>query len=395
MKIKLMFMLINMNIGGTEKALLNMLSELPKEKYDVTLLMLEKYGGFLNLIPKDINIQYYRDYKKVKSILNNPPHLLALDFLQKGKVVKAFNIMFLHIVSKLMKDRSNFFKYILYSYPEVVEEYDIAVAYDGPMDFISYFILNKVKAKKRIQWIHFDITKIGFNSNFASKVYKQFDKIFVVSGEAKNQLVERVPIIRDRTEVFTNIISSNLILSQLRSHKGFNDTFDGQRILTVGRLTDEKGQDLAIRVLARLVKKGHNVRWYCVGEGNNRGKLKKLVEEYNLQEKFIFLGVAPNPYPFMEQCDIYVQPSRHEGYCIALAEARCLKKPIVTTNTAGALGQIINGETGLIVNVNEDEIYGAILKLINDKTLRNYLSINLSKEQWSYSLEINKLNTLF
>ncbi|WP_066067721.1 glycosyltransferase [Neobacillus soli] len=394
MKIKLLFMLINMNVGGTEKALLNMLSEIPKDKFDVTILMLEEYGGFLNFIPKEVNIKYFNDYKKIKEVLNDPPHLTALASLKKGKVVKAFNIMFLHIISKLINDRSSFFKYLLNSYHGVDEEYDIAVAYDGPMDFISYFVLNRVKAKRKIQWIHFDVTKIGFNSHFASKIYNKFDKVFVVSEEAKKKLISLVPSIKDKTDLFSNIVSSKLIYSQLNKGNGFKDEFDGIRILTVGRLTIEKGQDLVIRVLARLINDGFKVNWYCLGDGSLREKYQKLVEENNLQEKFIFLGADPNPYPFIKQCDIYVQPSRHEGYCISLAEARCLTKPIVTTDFTGAKEQIKNGETGLIVGVNEEEIYDAVLKLINSYDLRKKLTNNLAKENFDSTSEVLKFYSI-
>ncbi|MEH7309215.1 glycosyltransferase [Neobacillus drentensis] len=262
------------------------------------------------------------------------------------------------------------------------------------MDFISYFILKKIKAKKKIQWIHFDVTKIGFNSQFAAKVYGHYDKVFVVSKEAKEKLVNMVPTIKDKTEVFSNIVSSKLILNQLKKGKGFKDTFNGLRILTVGRLTIEKGQDLGIKVLARLIDEGYNVKWYCVGEGNLRGNYQKLVGKYNLQETFIFLGSDPNPYPYIDQCDIYVQPSRHEGYCISLAEARCLGKPIVTTEFTGAREQIKNGETGIIVGVNEDEIYNAVVNLINNYDLRMKFSNNLVKEKFDSSIEVKKLSSI-
>ena len=149
MKKKIIFMIINMNVGGTEKALLNMIAEIPKEKYDITILMLEEYGGFLNFIPSGVHIEYVKGYKNIKDMLNKPPHIVSLDFLKKGKIVKAFNIIFLHLISKIMKNRSIFFKYVLKDYPVINNGYDIAVAYAGPMDFISYFVVNKIKAKKK------------------------------------------------------------------------------------------------------------------------------------------------------------------------------------------------------------------------------------------------------
>jgi glycosyltransferase involved in cell wall biosynthesis len=394
MKKKILFMVINMNVGGTEKALLNMISEIPKAEYDITILMLEKYGGFLNFIQTGVNIEYVKGYKDIKDLLNLPPKTVAIKFLIKGKVLKSFNIMLFHLFSKVMKDRGIFFKYLLKNYPMIKEEYDVAVAYAGPMDFISYFIVNKIKAKKKIQWIHFDITKIGFNYYFAAKIYKKFDKIFVVSNEAKNKFINILPKLIERTDVFFNIVSSNIIHSQSKEGKGFNDNFDGLRILTVGRLTKEKGHDLAIRVQAMLIKNGFRVKWYCLGEGSSRKVYEKLIEEYNLQDHFILLGSDPNPYPYIDQCDIYVQPSRYEGYCITLLEAKCLKKPIVTTDVNGAKEQITDGETGLIVNINEMEIYESVKKLINNRDLRRQFSENLGKESIDNTLEMKKIKSI-
>src|SRR4051794_35954821 len=136
MKKKIFFMLINMNVGGTEKALLNMVHEFPKEKYDITIFMLEKYGGFFNLIPNHVHIEYFNGFQCIKPILNQPPHLTAVSFLKAGKVIKALNIILSHLLSKILQERSIFFKYLLKGYQQNETEYDLAVAYAGPMDFI-------------------------------------------------------------------------------------------------------------------------------------------------------------------------------------------------------------------------------------------------------------------
>lgn len=394
MKKKIIFMMINMNVGGTEKALLNMIEAIPKEQYEITILMLEEYGGFLNSIPKEVHIEYLNGYKDIKELLNNPPQRTALALLKQREIVKAFNIIFLHRISKIIKNRNLFFSYVLKNHSSIKDHFDAAVAYAGPMEFISFFVLHKIKAKKKIQWVHFDVTKIGFNPKYESRTYKKFDKICVVSNEGKNKLIDLIPELKEKTVVFSNIVSSELIDRLAEEGTGFYDNFDGLRILTVGRLTSEKGQDLAIRVMARLIQNGYKVKWYCVGEGSSRKKYEELVTEYDLKDKFIFLGSDPNPYPYMKQCDIYVQPSRHEGFCITLAEARCLKKPIVTTDFTGAKEQIKDGETGLIVRNDENEMYDAIVRLLNDNDLCKMFYKNLVKESFDNNLEVEKLHIL-
>lgn len=394
MKKKVLFVIINMNVGGTEKSLVNMLSVMSKEHYDITVLMLEKYGGFLNFIPSWVNVEYFKNYNKIKDMLNKPPQLIALSLFKEGKVIKAFNIAFLHLISKILHARTLFFKYLLKDYPRINKRYDIAIAYAGPMDFITYFILYRIKAKKKIQWIHFDVSKIYFNKTYLSKMYEKFNKIVVVSIAAKDKFISMLPNLEKKTEVFENIVSEELINFQSNHGLGFNDKFNGLRILTVGRLTLEKGQDLIVPVLARLINEGYNVKWYCVGEGGNREKIENLIEKLNVKDRFILLGLDTNPYSYMKQCDIYVQPSRYEACCITLAEARCLNKPIITTNFTGAKEQIRNGETGLIVNIKVDEIYNAVKKLINESNLRKKMSDNLSNENSNKTTQMKKIHSL-
>ena len=391
---KILFMCINMNIGGTEKALLTMLNEMDRSKYEITLLMLEEYGGFLNQIPDGIKVMYLKEYKTLKKFINDPPQLVAKELIKNRKIIKGLSVLFVYIISKLMKDISIYYKYILSNVDTLNEEYDIAIAYAGPMDFISYFVINKIKSKKRVQWIHFDITKIGFNINFAKRIYDKFDKVFVVSNEGKDKLINFLPSLKDKTEVFFNIISCNMIEKMSYEGEGFSDDFDGTRILTVGRLSKEKGQDLIIPVLKKLKENGYKVRWYCIGDGPARKEYEKLVDELNIKDDFIFLGSKLNPYTYMKECDIYVQPSKHEGYCITLGEARCFNNPIVTTNFTGANEQIVNENTGLVCEINEEEIYKAIKKLLDDKKLYKNIKDNLNNEIVDSTKEIRKLESI-
>ena len=391
---KILFMCINMNIGGTEKALLTMLNEMDRRKYDITLFMLEEHGGFLNQIPDGIKVMYLKEYKTLKKFINNPPQLVAKELIKNRKVISGLSVLFVYIISKLMKDISIYYKYILSNVDTLNEEYDIAIAYAGPMDFISYFVINKIKSKKRVQWIHFDITKIGFNVNFAKKIYDKFDKVFVVSNEGKDKLINFLPSLKDKTEVFFNIISCKMIEKMSYEGEGFSDDFDGTRILTVGRLSKEKGQDLIIPVLKKLKENGYKVRWYCIGDGPAKKEYEKLVDKLNIKDDFIFLGSKLNPYTYMKECNIYVQPSKHEGYCITLGEARCFNNPIVTTNFTGANEQIVNENTGLVCEINEEEIYKAIKKLLDDKKLYKNIKDNLNNEIVDSTKEIRKLESI-
>lgn len=391
---KVLFMCINMNVGGTEKALLNMLNEIDSSKYDVTLFMLEEYGGFLSEIPSFVKVKYFNDYDYIKPFIKEPPQLLAKKLIKNKKYIKGLNTLFSYSISKITYDISYYYRYILKDYTRLNEEYDLAVAYAGPMDFITYFVLNKINAKKKVQWIHFDITKIGFNKAFAKKYYKKFDKLFIVSEEAKKKLLEVIPSLQEKTEVFLNIISSKLIRDMSKKERGFDDTFNGIRILTVGRLSSEKGQDLTMPVLKRILEDGYNVKWYCIGDGFNRNDYIKKIKSLKIENDYILLGTKLNPYSYMKECDIYIQPSRYEGYCITLAEARCFNNPIITTNFTGANEQIKHEKTGLICDISVDEIYMALRRLLDNDKLFNKIKNNLDKEEIKINNKINELDKL-
>lgn len=391
---KLLFMCINMNIGGTEKALLTMLNEIDDSKYDITLLMLEEYGGFLNEIPSFVKVKYVDEYKSIKPFVNEPPKILIKRLIKNKAYLTGLSTLLNYSISKITKNISYYYKYILKNIKGIDEEYDLAVAYAGPMDFITYFVLNKIKAKKKVQWIHFDINKIGFNRKFAKRNYKKFDKIFVVSEEGKEKLINLIPALNNKVEAFFNIISCNLIENMSKNEKSFDDLFDGVRILTVGRLSKEKGQELTINVLARLKNEGYKVRWYCIGDGPEKYNYRNRIKRLDIENDYILLGSKLNPYPFMKDCDIYVQPSKHEGYCITLGEARCFDNPIVTTNFTGANEQIKNEVTGLVCDISEQGIYQAIKRLLDNKELYKDIRSNLSNEIVDSTNEISKLEKL-
>lgn len=387
-------MCINMNIGGTEKALLTMLNEIDDSKYDITLLMLEEYGGFLNEIPSFVKVKYVDEYKSIKPFVNEPPKILIKRLIKNKAYLTGLSTLLNYSISKITKNISYYYKYILKNIKGIDEEYDLAVAYAGPMDFITYFVLNKIKAKKKVQWIHFDINKIGFNRKFAKRNYKKFDKIFVVSEEGKEKLINLIPALNNKVEAFFNIISCNLIENMSKNEKSFDDLFDGVRILTVGRLSKEKGQELTINVLARLKNEGYKVRWYCIGDGPEKYNYRNRIKRLDIENDYILLGSKLNPYPFMKDCDIYVQPSKHEGYCITLGEARCFDNPIVTTNFTGANEQIKNEVTGLVCDISEQGIYQAIKRLLDNKELYKDIRTNLSNEIVDSTNEISKLEKL-
>lgn len=384
-------MISSMNIGGVEKSLLSLLSAIPKDKCEITILTLDKKGGFLEYIPNNVKLIEVEWFKYIKQIIMDSPKNIIKMYIKNYEFLKIPSFIYSYFKSKKTNDRYIYYKHVLKSIPECKEKYDVAIAYAGPTEIIDAYISHKVKAEKKIAWVHFDISKHKINKKLYNNLYERFDKIFAVSNECKKKLDEIIPMVRNKSQVLFNIISEDLINEMSKCYVDFDDNYKGVKIITVGRLSKEKGQELAINVLAKLKQDGYKVRWYCIGDGSAKEIYKELIKEKNLENDFILLGAISNPYPYIKKADIYVQTSIHEGYCLTLAEAKCLCKPIISTDFIGAYEQIENNINGCISKAEDNEIYRCIKNIINDSKLRSTFIKNLINEDINTEIEVNKL----
>ena len=152
------------------------------------------------------------------------------------------------------------------------------------------------------------------------------------------------------------------------------------KILTIGRFVSQKGYDLAIQTANILKEEKIDFTWYAIGEGIEKQNIIDLIKKYNLKNNFVLLGRKENPYPYIKNCDFYIQPSRHEAYCTTTLEAKLLKKLIICTNVAGASDQFDDYNNGLIVNeFTPEAIAEKIIELINNKELQYTILENLNK----------------
>ena len=145
--------------------------------------------------------------------------------------------------------------------------------------------------------------------------------------------------------------------------EGFQDGYEGLRIVTLGRLSAEKGQDIIPYAARILEDRGLEFRWYLIGDGKLREKIEEIAADVGASDRLSFCGTQINPYPFLLQADIYVQTSRHEGYGIAIAEAKVFDLPVVSTDCTGACEQLEGRENSRIAGRRADEIAEAILEI--------------------------------
>lgn len=353
-----------MNVGGVEKSFLGLLSTLSPEEYEIHLGLLRLQGGLLDQVPDHVRIHEISAYKDCWPIINDPPRQSIYREFKAGHLGFALILLSLYVWMKLTKGNYCLYRYLLRKEPVFQESFEIAVAYAGPSQMIDYYLCEKVRAEKKYAWIHFDVTRFGIDRGMTRRLYKQYERIFVVSQEARDKFVALFPQFAGKTEVFKNVVLPSEILRLADSGPSFDDGFRGKRILTVGRISKEKGQREAIEAMKIILASGTDAKWYFVGEGKDMEYCRVLADRLFLTEKVSFLGLQKNPYGFMRDCDIYVQPSRHEGFCITLAEALCFNKPIVTTAFAGAREQLENASNSRIVGFSPEEIAKGIQEFL-------------------------------
>src|SRR5699024_5545286 len=122
--------------------------------------------------------------------------------------------------------------------------------------------------------------------------------------------------------VFENIVSAKELQYLAKDGESFSDGYHGLRIVTLGRLSKEKGPQLIPEVVKRLKEEGFRFRWYLIGDGNLRGAMEAIIKKLNIQNELVLLGAQTNPYAYLKDAEVYVQPSLTEGYGISLKEAQ-------------------------------------------------------------------------
>ncbi|WP_249869457.1 glycosyltransferase [Oceanobacillus saliphilus] len=391
MKKKVLFVIDSLNSGGAEKSLISLLNAFNFDKYDVDLLLFSPRGLYLPQLPKEVKVL------EVPNLFINMQE--KINRIVKNKSFKELYIRLgislslrIPIYRKRMHKAQISWKWLSRGLENLKGSYDIAVAYSQGTP--TYYVAEKVVAKKKLCWVNTDYKLAPYNKHYDEKFYKQYDHVIAVSDYNKNIFIKEMPIAKEKTVVIYDIISSKFIQSMACEPSCFNDNYDGIKILTIGRLVEVKGYDLAIESCFKLKQNGIKFKWYVIGEGNLKKKLLKKIYKLGLDNIFILLGTQSNPYNYIKNSDIYVQTSRYEGFGLAIAEARMLNKPIVSTNFDTVYNQIVDGKNGIIVDMNSEAIAKGITKLIKDRELKEDIVENLHKEKKGNVQEINKLYEL-
>ena len=374
----------DLEVGGVERSLISIIGNFDT-KYYVDLILYSHSGDFMKFLPHEkVNLikenQLYKTYR------------MPIRQIFKEKKIK---IGISRIYSKLKSKGKSYvqmqymWKYSIQYMPKVEKKYDVAISYLWP----HYFVSEKVDANTKIAWIHTDYSKIETNIDMDLEMWNKFDYIVAVSQECKNAFLSKYPSLEEKIIVIENITSPEFIKKQsLEKIDDFKKEKGLFKLLSVGRFDEAKGFDNAIKALRILHDRGYkNIKWYVIGYGRDEELLKNLIKENNLEDSFILLGKKVNPYPYMKECDLYVQPSRYEGKAVTVTEAQILGKAVMITNYKTANSQLKNGQDGYITDLSIEGIADGIEKLYKDERLRKRLEENCKNNDYTNKSELDKL----
>ena len=398
-KKKILFVTNTMGRAGAEKCLQALLELLDPEKYDLSVYSIINRGELYDDMPEYVHILNKNPCNK--SVLDRAGlaaigRQILWSLIKKASFITYlpyfFRVLFHQIRIRRLDFSKLFWMLLARNARRFDEEYDLAVAFiEGAA---TYYVANYVKAKKKATYVHIDYLAAGYSPKLDRKYYDRFDRVFCVSDTVRKVFLTAYPDYAGKTFFFHNMVPRDRILRLAKEGSGFTDEFDGLRILTVGRLHYQKAYDLAIPALAELRRRGHNVRWYVIGEGAEEENLRALIRQNGVEDSFLLLGTTPNPYPFIAGCDIYSQASRFEGWCIALAESLVLARPVLASRCAGNEEQVTDGETGVLIDLSVENIVEGMEKLITSPELRAKFTRNLSGVALDFRKDLEMLYEL-
>lgn len=354
--IKVLFMIHDLSVGGAEKVLVNLVNNMDRNKFDVTIMSLFDVGVNKQFLKSDV--KYISCFKH--AIPGNSHYL------------------------KLLTPRQ-LYKWL------VKDNYDIVVSYlEGPTARIAGGAPDDVKV---VSWIHIslpttkDISQSFRSFEEAKLCYSRAQKIVFVSESVKEVFLSHFPYLHG--SVLYNTIETDEIIK--KSKNTIDDTLFKKNTFHwcgVGKIVSAKGFDRMIKLQKRMIENGYRTHFHALGTGEQLDEFKKMTFDYNITDSVTFWGYQTNPYKFVANCDLYVCASYAEGFSTAATEALIVGTPVCTVDVSGMkemLGH--NNEYGIVVENDDEQLYNAIKALIDDPLLLNHYKTMAKERGKSFSTE--------
>ena len=396
MKKSLLIVSHALELGGAERSLIGLLDALDPEIWDIDLFLLRHEGELIGAIPAQVNLlpevpAYTVLARPMKDTLREG-HILLTAARLAGKISAGrYAKKHAYTESAVGLEYSHKFTCPLMPQIQPEKEYDLAISFLTP----HYFVAKKVRAKKKIAWIHTDYTRIQVDVPSETVMWSAYDHIASISDAVTESFLKVFPSLKDKIILIENILPERLVERQAEAFSAKKEMPpEGIRILSIGRFCYQKNFDNVPDICARLLENGLNVRWYLIGFGPDETLIRQKIKEANMEKRVILLGKKQNPYPYIKACDLYVQPSRYEGKAVTVREAQMFGKPVVITDYATAYSQLENGVDGIIVPMDNEGCAMDILSLLQNPQKLQELSCNSLARDYTNACGVSKLEQL-
>ena len=388
-----------MEIGGAETALVGLLNALDPARVDVDLFLYDHRGEMMQFIPEWVNL--LPQIPKY-SVLERP----IVELVKRGFWGIAAARLWAKWLSQKAYKRSGStlennggLDKISKCTTPLLPKINQSVTYDLAISFLTphRIVAEKVKAKKKIAWIHTDYTRVWVDAEDELKVWQKYDYVASISGDVTNTFLQVFPSLAPKIVEIENILSPTFVRKRAELQNVDKEIrHEGTiTLLSVGRFSDAKNYDNVPDICKRLINETKlNIKWYIIGYGGDEALIRKKIKEAGMEEHVILLGKRSNPYPYIKACDIYVQPSRYEGKSVTVREAQMLCKPVVVTNYPTAPSQIRSGIDGVIVPMDNEGCAHGLAEVICDKPLQERIIAHLKTHDYGNESEVEKIYTL-
>lgn len=395
MKPRILIMMHYMELGGAESALLGLLQSVDSDRVDVDVFIYDHRGELMKYIPTN-KVHLLPEVTAYKMI--ERPFMECVKAGQFGVALGRWWAKKTVDKSPVPKGKSDI--RIFSRVADCVEccmpkiqpqiEYDLAISFLMPHNYV----IKKVRAKKKLGWIHTDYSTVYVDVNRELPVWGKLDYIASISEDAGKAFVETFPTLKDKIIPIENILSSTFIRQRAEEEEVSLDSNPSTiKLLTIGRFSYPKKMEEIPLICKRLVDEGWEVKWYIIGYGSIEieHSVRENAEQERISDNVILLGKKENPYPYIKACDIYVQPSRYEGKSITVREAQILCKPVIVTNYPTASSQVQDGVDGIIVPMDVDACAKQIAAFIRDKEKQTKIVEYLQTHDYGNENEIEKI----
>lgn len=361
----------NLDMGGIQKSLINLLKEVHSD-YDISLLLFSKSGSLLRNIPSDVKVITPNKCYTMLGLTRNELKKYPLLFLLKFILMKYTAVFSRRSAMKLLG-----------LFQKKIKGYDTVISFSH-LSHHKYFgngcgdfVLDKVICENKICLIHCDYLNSGYMTEKNNFQYSEFNKIACCSYSVRERFIQGTKLPLSKVYTLRNFYDLNII--KIANDEPYVYDDNCINIVTVARLSSEKGIDKAIDVLFDLGR--IDIKYYVIGDGPQKDILLDRIDKYHMQEQVFLLGEKENPYRYMINADYLLVPSLHEAAPMVFDEAKIIGLKIISTNTTSAK-EMITDNDGVVYN-NIKELTDVLKRLQKDKKVNNtVLDNNKTKKQF-------------